>query len=120
MEGWGCKSQNHRPAKTERPLAEARSQLLRAKSQEPRAAFLVVARRGRKLTDRRLDRFELDGFFQLGRFHIPDKAHRAEDAKTVPVEVNLIPGQTMSRGLRVSVMVVVPAFTKGQHGHPEA
>src|SRR5689334_2411031 len=82
-----------------------------AKYQVPRADFLIIAGScGRKLLQWDLGRFDLYGFLQLGRFHVPNQTHGAQNADAVPVEVDLIPGQAVTRRLRVGVVIVVPAF----------
>src|SRR5579863_2881463 len=55
-------------------------------------------------------------FLQLD---IPSQAERTEDGDSVPVYVELIPGEAVTRGLRREVMIVVPAFAESEHGHPE-
>jgi hypothetical protein len=43
-----------------------------------------------------------------------------ECGDSVPVEIELVPRQPVASRLRVGVMIIVPALTKGQHRHPEA
>ena len=50
-------------------------------------------------------------FFDL---YIPRKPIILQRGNTVPVWVELVPGQTVSSGLGMGMMVVVPSFPKGQ------
>src|ERR1700730_15107809 len=49
------------------------------------------------------------------RFRQPQKLH---DANAPPVDVDLVPGQSMAGRGWVRMMIIVPAFTKGQQRHP--
>jgi len=53
--------------------------------------------------------------YQFDRSREPQKLH---DANSPPVDVDFVPGKSMARGSRVSMMIVVPAFTKGQQRDP--
>ena len=52
---------------------------------------------------------------QFDRSREPQKQH---NANSPPVDVDFVPGKSMARGSWVSMMVVVPAFTKGQQRDP--
>ena len=54
------------------------------------------------------------------RFYIPGEAEEAEDGDSVPVGIEFEPGEAVTGGLRVSVVVVVPAFAEGEESNPEA
>ena len=53
-------------------------------------------------------------------FYVPGQAEEAEDGDSVPVGIELVPGQAVTGGLRVGVVVVVPAFAEGEESYPEA
>jgi hypothetical protein len=53
-------------------------------------------------------------------FDVPGEAEEAEDGDAVPVGIELIPGEAVTGGLGVGVVVVVPAFAEGEEGDPEA
>src|SRR5262249_2226904 len=59
-------------------------------------------------------------FFQTWGFHVPGKAEHAEHADAVPVDIEFIPGKSVTRRLWVRVVVVMPAFAEREHGDPEA
>src|ERR1041384_5901475 len=46
------------------------------------------------------------------------QAQQLQRANPEPVQIDLVPTQTMTRGRRMSVMVVVPALTKRQQRYP--
>ena len=52
-------------------------------------------------------------------FYVPGQAEEAERGDAVPVGIELVPGQAVTRGLRMGVMVVVPALAKGEESYPE-
>src|ERR1051326_2136326 len=47
--------------------------------------LIVAGSCGRKLFQRDFCRLDLYGLFQLGRFHVPDQTHGAQNADAVPV-----------------------------------
>ena len=53
--------------------------------------------------------YDLDRFRQPKKLKCPD---------TPPVDVDLVPGDSMSRGSWVGMMVIVPALAKGQQRDP--
>jgi len=53
-------------------------------------------------------------------FDVPGKAAQAQGGDSVPVGVELVPGQAVAGGLWVGVVVVVPTLTEGEEGYPEA
>ena len=61
------------------------------------------------------------GFWVEGAgFYVPGQAAEAEGRDAVPVGIELVPGQAVTRGLRMGVVVVVPALAKGEQSDPEA
>src|SRR5208282_6664033 len=82
-------------------------------------AVLVVAR-GRHHRPSRLH------VPQQGRFgrevierdlvYVPRQSEFLQRPDAVPVHVDFIPGQAMTRGNRMRMMIVVPTFAKGQDG----
>ena len=56
-----------------------------------------------------------DGFvggFEFSGFDVVSKADQPQGADAVPVWVELVPGETVPRGLGMGVMIVVPSFSK--------
>ena len=53
-----------------------------------------------------------------GHLDVPRQAQPSQRADPNPVQVELVPGQAMTRRHRVGVMIVVPALAKGQQRHP--
>jgi len=51
---------------------------------------------------------------ELLHFDIPSKAEHPQRGDSIPVEIEFIPGQAMAGSLGMSVMIVVPALTKGE------
>jgi hypothetical protein len=63
----------------------------------------------------------IGGFcFKPGRFDVPGQSERAQGPNAPPVHVDFIPRVAVARGLRVGMVIVVPAFAKRKNGHPEA
>src|SRR5579862_65986 len=89
-------------------------------------AVLVARDDGVRLDDGRRN----DEGGRLGRFlelakgllqlDVPGETEGAQDGDAVPVHIKFIPGEAVTRGLRCEMMIVVPAFAEGEHGHPEA
>ena len=52
-------------------------------------------------------------------FDVPRKAERPQCRDSVPVDVDFVPGQAMTGTLGMGVMIIMPAFTKGQQCHPK-
>jgi len=52
-------------------------------------------------------------------FDVPGETKKAKGGDAVPVGIELVPGEAVTGGLRVSVVVVVPAFAKGEQRDPE-
>src|SRR5689334_10331159 len=48
------------------------------------------------------------------------QSEKLQSSNTQPVQIELVPTQTMTRGGGMSVMVVMPAFTKCQQCYPPA
>src|SRR4051812_18316095 len=46
------------------------------------------------------------------------QSEELQDANTPPIEINLVPLQSMTSGSRMGVMIVMPAFAKGEQRHP--
>src|SRR5688572_18344893 len=53
-----------------------------------------------------------------GALDVPCQAQRLERADTNPVEIQLVPRETVTRARRMGVMVVVPAFSECEQRHP--
>src|SRR5690349_6582502 len=51
--------------------------------------------------------------------NVTSEAKHSQSANAIPVQVDLIPSQAVTGRLGNSVMVVVPAFAKGQQGDPK-
>ena len=68
---------------------------------------------GDELPDGR-DAIETKAFYPVGQ------SHKLQSSNTQPVQVELIPTQTVARRSGISVMVVMPAFTKRQQRYPPA
>src|SRR5271165_1413344 len=71
-------------------------------------------------TQYRLLGFDFGEFGELDAFDVPSEADGLEGVDAVPIHVEFIPLQAVTRGLRRIVMVIVPAFAKGENGHPKA
>ena|SRR5438046_6914452 len=56
----------------------------------------------------------LSQFRKLHTIDVPGQAELLERPDSVPVQIELIPLETMTSGNRVRVMIVVPAFAKGE------
>jgi len=52
------------------------------------------------------------------RFDVPGQAEDAEGGDSVPVGIELVPSEAVTRGLRMGVMVVVPALAEGKESYP--
>src|SRR6185312_5170383 len=105
-----CQSKRKRPA-NRRPFVNC-SQWMSTE------CLIVSARcRGYSLNTGMGDSFLFQGF-QARSFHVPHQAKSAQDSDGVPVHINFIPGQPMPCRLRMSVMIVVPAFAIGEQRHP--
>jgi hypothetical protein len=53
-------------------------------------------------------------------FYVPCQTTDSQDGDAVPVGIELVPCQTVTRGLRMGVVVVVPAFAEGEQSDPHA
>ena len=53
-------------------------------------------------------------------FDIPGQAQFLQKDDAVPIKVDFVPGEPVARRLRVSMVVVVPAFTEGKYCDPKA
>src|SRR5579871_1171246 len=91
------------------------------------ATLIQLVSRGRTLRQlcanqhaiRRCDQ----SFFQLRQPHaldVPSKPQLLQRPDAIPVYVDFIPGESMLRGGRMRVMVVVPALAESQQRHPPA
>ena len=63
---------------------------------------------------------EFAGTIEPLRLHIPSEAENPQNQNSIPVRVEFVPGHAVTGGLRIGVMVVVPALTERQERHPEA
>jgi hypothetical protein len=50
---------------------------------------------------------------------IPRQAEPSQSADTVPIQIKFVPGETVTRQLWRSVVVVVPSHSKREKSHPE-
>src|ERR1700674_2172477 len=62
--------------------------------------------------------FALLKFIQLYTVNVPGQPQLLKHPDAIPVDVDFIPLQAMSRGNRVRVMIVVPTLSKSQDCHP--
>src|ERR1041385_7708285 len=51
---------------------------------------------------------------------MPCQTQLLQRPDSIPVHINLIPCNSMTGGNRMRMMIVVPAFTKGQQSYPPA
>src|SRR5665811_2297844 len=51
---------------------------------------------------------------------IPCKPHHAHCANAIPIQIELVPCKTVAGRLRFGVVVIMPAFSEGQHSDPKA
>jgi hypothetical protein len=51
--------------------------------------------------------------------HISRQPDQAQHKDSVPIHIDFVPGQAVTRRLWMSVVVVVPALAKRQQSHPE-
>src|SRR5450631_2255861 len=51
---------------------------------------------------------------------IPCKPHHAHCANAIPIQIELVPCETVTGRLRFGVVVIMPALPEGQHGDPKA
>jgi hypothetical protein len=54
-----------------------------------------------------------EGGMEFVGFDVPGQAYETQGGDAVPVGVDLVPGEAVARGLRMGVVVVVPAFAEG-------
>src|SRR5437773_10233320 len=60
----------------------------------------------------------LSTFGQTDKFDPFCESQKLHDANAPPVEIDLVPGEPMARRGRVRMMIIVPAFAKGQQRDP--
>ena len=53
-------------------------------------------------------------------FDVPSQTEEAEGGDSVPIGIELVPGEAVTGGLGVGVVVVVPAFAKCEESYPQA
>ena len=51
---------------------------------------------------------------------VPCQAERSECCDGVPVQIEFVPNQAVTAGLRMCVVVVVPTLAEGQKSDPKA
>lgn len=52
--------------------------------------------------------------------NVPRKAEPPQGRDSIPIDIDFVPSQAMTGSLRMGVMVIVPAFAKGEQRHPKA
>ena len=60
----------------------------------------------------------LRNLFLTDKVDVPRQAQELQDSDAIPVDINLVPFQTVFGGSRKRMMVIVPTFAEGQQGHP--
>ena len=107
----------HRPVSVRdvrRPRGKEKSVTIDSQSSRPRGQLCVRC----SATDS--EPASASSRLSLLDFDVPGEADKAQCGDAIPVRVELVPGQAVTGGLRMGVMVVVPSFAKGQQRHPEA
>src|SRR6266550_759283 len=62
----------------------------------------------------------LSEFRKLRQGDVPGESERTQRPNPVPVWIDLIPGNAVSRCLGDGMMIVMPTFAKSKNGYPEA
>ena len=56
---------------------------------------------------------------KLVTLDVPSQADRSQSADAVPVQIDFIPNNPVTRRLRNGVMIVVPSLAEGKQRHPK-
>src|SRR5713101_5977548 len=60
------------------------------------------------------------GWLEPWEFDVQREAEPSECQDSVPVQIELVPGEAVTRRLGCRMMIVVPLFSEGKHSNPEA
>ena len=62
--------------------------------------------------------FSLKTLAQIDEFDRSCKAEKLHDANAPPVKVDLVPGKSVPGCGGICMVIIMPAFTKGEEGYP--
>ena len=62
---------------------------------------------------------EIVGWLERCVLNVAGEAERSQRQNSVPINVELIPGEAVTRGLRGGMVIIVPALSEGEYGDPE-